>query len=438
MHKRDYFLAALRAGAAKKRHWVNSMFAVVESNDREVDYPFRYWLEEGKRVFINPTTNEKDVIESTRRVTEPLCDFRELFPLQAYDLPNYTGEDTLQTTYGNVLVNYLLLVIPFGDLLPFQAGHFSVKDVEKEVHKRLIDDPEDDDGVSYAPDGNIYVRQYLQFSDYALSLVAYASISVVSVTPKAMQSHPQARKRRKELIEEYKGRLNDPAIIAKIGDELEALDREWLKDDPADEFYKAKGKKGYGKVRNKLFYMFGGESSFSDGSTMELVERSLEEGIDPDKLPAMINSLRAGSYNRGAQTQLGGESTKTIYRMLGTIRTAEEDCETTLGIPTTVTEYNSKSLIGFWVIDRKKSVLIDAENHTQYVGKEIMLRTPMTCKTEGRNVCARCVGQDLSEQPDGLPAAAAGLGGRFLSLFLAKMHGSALKTQKWDKTARLS
>ncbi len=239
-------------------------------------------------------------------------------------------------------------------------------------------------------------------------------------------------------MEEYKGRLNDPAIIAKIGDEMEALDREWLKGDPADEFYKAKGKKGYGKVRNKLFYMFGGESAFSDGSTMELVERSLEEGIDPDKLPAMINSLRAGSYNRGAQTQLGGESTKTIYRMLGTVRTAEADCETTLGIPTQVTDHNSQSLIGFWVIDGKQSVLIDGDNHTQYQGKDVMLRTPMTCKTEGRNVCSRCVGQDLAEQPDGLPAAAAGLGGRFLSLFLSKMHGSALKTQKWDKDARLS
>lgn len=441
MDKRDYFLYALTRGAGKKRAWVNSIFSVIDQESKTQDIP-NAWFWDDQQQVRQFYTNEGEVeaITTRRKSHQPLCDFRERFVLAPGEIANYHGDEPLVTTYGNVLVNHLLLVEPFGDLLPFQTGNVSIKAIEKEIIKRLIDDPEDDDGVSPPPDGNIYVRQYLRFCDVAMSLVAYASMVVTSVTPKALTGHPQARKRRKELMEEHKDRLNDPATIAHIGDELEKLDREWLKDDPTNDFYSVKDKKSFGKVRKKLFYLFGGESAFTDGSTMTLIERSLEEGIDPDKLPEMINSLRYGSYNRGAQTQLGGESTKTIYRMLGTVRIAEEDCGTQLGLPTQVTERNKSSLVGFWVIVDKVSILVeDNAQASRLVGNTVQLRTPATCKTEGRNVCQRCVGQDLAEQPDGLPAAAAGLGGKFLGLFLKKIHmGGEVSTTKWNRTERLT
>lgn len=440
MNKHTYFLNALRSGAGKKRHWVNSVFSLTHDVTPPTPYPYQLYTQDEQRVFDDPDTGEVIAIEDQGPLDAPLARFREAFHLSPGEVPNYTQPEPVTTTYGNVLVNYLLLILPFHDQFPFQTGHFSIKRVETEIHKRLIDDPEVAGLPSDTPppDGKVYVRQYLMFGENALSLVGYADLGVVSLTPKALQSHPKAREQRDALLERYKGSLTDPAVIAKIGKEMEALDREWLKGDPAGEFYDAKGKKGFGKVRNKLFYMFGGESGFSEGTSMELIERSLEEGIDPDKLPAMINSLRAGSYNRGAQTQLGGESTKTIYRMLGTVRIADDDCETAFGVPVNITEDTQKGLIGFWIIDNKTSVLLTEENIHQYTNTTVYLRSPLTCRTEGRNVCRKCVGKDLEEQPDGLPAAAAALGGIFLGSFLSLMHGRALETEKWDKKRRLS
>ncbi len=439
MNKREYFFTALKAGACKKRAWVNSVFAVVE-DEQYPTQPFPYQLvrlpEHDRLMFADPEQDMDWVtIEDSDRETA-LCAFKEKVTLNPGELANFQGEEPIVTAYGNLLVNYLLLVIPFGDAIPFQNGSVDIGKIEKEILERLIDDPEDDDGVSFAPDGQIYVRQYVQFCDYALSMVAYTSLAVVSSTPKAMQSHPKAREVREALVEQYKDQLTDPAIVAKIADALEELDQEWLADDPTKDFYAVNPKKSR-PARKKMYYLFGGESAFQDGTSVEFIKKSLEEGIDPNHLPAMINSIRAASYNRGAQTQLGGETTKTIYRMLGTVRIAEDDCGTKLGIPMPITKRNKHQYLGFWVIDGTRDILLDKENIERYVGKSPLLRGPLTCKTEGKNVCKKCVGTKLSEQPNGIAATAAQVGGAFLTVFLKKMHASSISTHKWDFKQRI-
>lgn len=442
MNKRDYFLKALPHGCTK-REWVNQLFTVVVS-DREdrvsSDYPYKLiFVENDPRFhFKDPETGELRFIEDSHR-ERPLFEFTEPLEVDAGTsiFPNYKGSETLVTTYGRAFVNYLCLVIPFGDAIDYMNGFFDIKSIEDRISQMLIDDPEDD-SITTPPTGKLFVKQYLMFCDYILSLVAYNSLCVVSSSPKSLLSHPKARKMREQLTKEYKDQLSDPAIVARIGNQLEQLDREWLANDPTFNYYTIKDKKLFGAVRKKMFYMFGGESPFQDGTTVEFIAKSLEEGIDINHFTAMNNSLRYGSFNRGAQTQLGGESTKTIYRMLGTVRIAEDDCGTKIGIPTDITDQNKRQFIGHSIIERNRSIVLSMENIDQYVGKNPALRGPLTCKTEGRNVCSVCIGKNLSEQPEGLAAAAAEIGGKFLSAFLKKMHGSALSTSVWEPAKRIS
>jgi hypothetical protein len=442
MEKREFFIKALQAGACKKRSWVNSVFGIVEETPEAYHadlYPYRVVrVPDSDRVhYLDPDDLSLQVIDDSD-ASQPLCAFREPLTIHPGEVANYTKPEPLVTSYGNALVNTIVLVLPFGAAIEYQTGHIQIGKIEKRILDMLIDDPIDDDGVSPPPAGKVYVRQYLTFCDNALSMVAYASLAVTSVSYKAMMGHPDARKVRAEQVEKYKDKLADPAIVARIGQVLEDLDRDWLKGDPAADFYAVKANKYYGDVRKRLYYMFGGESPFQDGTSVEFIQKSLEEGIDTDHMPAMINSIRSGSYSRGSQTQMGGEQTKTIYRMLGTVRIAEDDCGTTLGIPTDITAANKGQYLGYWVIANGKSVLLDEHNVDSFVGKFPQLRGPLTCKTEGKNVCSRCVGMALSEQPNGIPAAAAGLGGRFLTLFLKKMHASSLSTAKWDMAKRLT
>lgn len=435
MLRRDFFIQALKARAHLKRDWVNSAFAkIVEDPNIWESDPYPYRIVHTPEGHIGLVPDEEGELVPTEIVDgfagQPLYRWLDAFTLQPGETANHPSGDPIDTTYGNVFVNDLMLSIPLGAEIPFQTGHVNIGHIESLIEKRLVDDPEEDDGDSPSPPGKIYVREYVEFCDHALSLVGYNQITVQSSSRKALGFHPDARATRDALKEKYKGRLSDPVVIAQIGQELEKLDKEWLKGDPTEGFFGVNEGKYYGKVRKRLYYMFGGEAPFSEGTVMEFIERSLEEGIVPEALPVIINSLRQGIYNRGAQTQLGGEATKTIYRMLGTSRITEEDCGTTVGVPFPITEENHTDYVGFYQMKGTTLHLLDTESLKAAIGTSVTLRSPLTCKTEGRNVCKCCVGIALGELSEGLTATAAQVSGKMMSAFLAAMHSKELKTKR--------
>jgi len=437
MLKRDFFIRAINTKMDFKRDWVMSVFGILDEKEddwKTNPYPYRP-IRTGKGYgFLNPVEDGfeiEEIVDSLYEPLTPLARWLERFELEPGELPNHQGDKPIITTYGNVLTNHLMFCIPFGNEVPFIKGEMNINAIANSIFEKVVDDPEEDDG-SPSPAGVIYNREFRLFGEHAVSLVSYNSISVTSVTPKSLVGHPDARKRREALKEKYKDRLTDPVIISKIGAELEKLDREWLKGDPADKFYQTNEGKYYGKVRKRLFYMFGGEAPFSDGTVMQFIERSLEEGILPEDLPAIINSLRHGTHSRGSQTQLGGEATKTIYRMVGTSRIAEDDCGSNLGVYFKVSSWNHYLFTGFYEVTTKGSKLLTADEVSQREGEWIQLRVPTTCKTEGRNLCGRCVGVALAELPDGIAATSAQTSGVFLTSFLKAFHGKELKTKTLD------
>lgn len=445
MKLRDYFLMALKAGMGRKRNWMNTLVSIVYNNDDTPDFMFKPFIKDDQMFFYMPDGKEQIFIEDYRP-GEPAIHWRDEFILQPGELQNYKSTEPLRTTYGNVFFNQLCLVEPFGELIPFAAGTIVPAKFEDFILERMIDDREDGNVTEPATDGKLYVWQYLMFCDHCLAIPGYADGLVTSTTRKSLVSSPEWPAIRAAWIEKNKDRLSDPAAVAELSVIADQVDGEHLKGDESQIFYSAKKKLGAG--RRKVHYMFGGESPFSDGTTVEFISKSLEEGIDTDHMSVMNNSLRFGSYNRGAQTALGGESTKTIYRMVGTARIIEPDCKTWLGVPTMVTDFNYETLYGYSYIEDGQSILITKENSANLRGSRINIRGPMTCKAgrdiakgtigTGKNICAVCAGTALAENPFGVPAAVAGVGGRFLMIFMSKMHSSTLRTVKWDMHARIT
>lgn len=445
MKLRDYFLTALKAGMGRKRIWMNTLVSVVFNNDATPDFDYKPHFEDGKMYFFMPGNKEQIYIDDYVAGRAPIH-FRDEFILAPGEIDNYLGTAPLRTCYGNVFFNQLCLVEPFGNLIPFDAGTVVPAKFEDFILDRMIDDREDGNVTEMAPDGKLYVWQYLKFCDHCLAIPGYADGLVTSTTRKSLISNPKWPAIRAAWIEKNKDRLSDPSAVAELSVIADKVDDEHLAGDESIIFYKAKKK--LAGARRKVHYMFGGESPFSDGTTVEFIPKSLEEGIDTEHMSVMNNSLRFGSYNRGAQTALGGESTKTIYRMVGTARIIEDDCKTWLGVPTMISEYNYEDLNGYSYIEDGKSILITKENAAGLIGQRIAIRGPMTCKAgrdiekgtlgKGKNICAVCAGAALAENPNGIPAATAGVGGRFLMVFMSKMHSSTLRTVKWDMQARLT
>lgn len=419
MKKRDYFLLALKHKSYLFKAWTINCFSVVRTPGEE--YPCHLLRGERHYSFIHPETSEEIIIVDSHSDV-PLFNFKETVNVSKGDLPNIHGD--IETTYGKLVVNAVALVYPFGDKIEYQNGEFKIKNIEKIIEKRLTSDPKYKGPKSIKVEAPIYVTEYLNFIDAVLSLEGYTQLCVPSATAKTMTRDPRVPELRARLLEEHKDSLNDPATIAKIDAELVKMDREWMKGDLGEGFYIKD--KSYEVVRKKVHLMHGYEQGF--GESPATITNSLSEGWDLEKMPAMVNSLREGSYNRGAQTQLGGVAAKTINRIFQNTRIAEDDCGSTLGMDHFITDSNKGHYLGFYAINGKKLELLSDVNIDQYVGKEVTLRSPMYCKTSRANFCRTCMGEINSESETALASLASGVGSTLLNTFMKLMHGTALKT----------
>lgn len=429
MKKRDFFLEALAHGAYRHKAWVFNMFTQTRGAARQVD-DRSYFLSRGEThyYFYRGDTRtevglDSDVIDDLPIDQTPFL-FKEKVSLKAGDIPNLHKDIT--STYGNLLFNYVALIFPFGDKIDYIEGRVNVRELESQIEKRLVTDPEHRTPQDYSVPNPITVSEYLNFTDALLSLEGFSQLVVPSASPKALQTDPEVRKRRTELLEKYKDQLHDPAIVAKIEKELIGMDRAWIKGDLSEGFYATDQGKSYGVVRKKMFLMHGQQSGF--GTDPEVVQKSLTEGWDLEKFPAMVNALREGVYKRGAETQLGGVASKTINRMFQNTRITQDDCGSTLGMDVTLTAKTVKQYQGFHYIEGKGTKKITEENVNNLIGKTLTLRSPMFCKTPRANFCKTCMGEGNSQNPTGLASLAHAVGSKMMDLSMQAAHGKELKT----------
>lgn len=436
MHKRDFFLAALKAGSFRYKRWVLEAFSVTraERTLRYVQFPYaltRNTVGEGpangRYSFIDPETGAIDFLDDTVP-HEPAFSFRDEILLNPGDLENV--RKSVVTTYGNVLFNQMVLVWPFGNKIEYMEGAITVPRVEKIIEARLTDDPPE--GTAEDPDA-IYVHEYKRYNDAIFNLAGYTQLCVPSASPKTMTSDPAIAVRRDELLREYADRLQDPVVQAKIDAELIAMDRAWMKGDDGEGFYiKAKS---YDVVRKKTFLLQGAAQGFDVAG--DVIPTSLNEGWKIENLPAMGNSLREGSYSRGALTALGGEATKFNYRIFQNTGITEDDCGSKMGLRVSLHEGNIKNYISSSILtDDLGLIELTEENLSTFKGKTVSMRSPIYCRAPGANFCAVCMGRKIASTPHAIPTYAADIGSTFMSIMLKLMHGKSLSVEKMDfKTA---
>lgn len=443
MKKREFYLQALAGEAYLTTAWNVACYSLIAEGPEEwkaKPYPYRLVQLPNAHYFVNPEDTSQLVLIEDSVAGKPLFARNETVQLQPGDLPNVY--EPVTTTYGNVLVNQLLLVRPFGKKVPFMAGRISTKKIEKIIEMRLIDRPIVADGnggyqlaelneAELARDAAdplnapFYIDEYLRFCDGAFSLVAYTQLFTPGETRKTMTAPPGIRELREQLIKANAGRLHDRAVVAEIAEKLQKADAEYLKGDRGEDFLISN--KSRKIVRPRLFLMYGAETGIEEKVDVDLIDRSLTEGWDTEKFPTMNNALRAGSFNRGKQTELGGEAVKDLFRASGNLKIASEDCGSTVGLPTFCLEEDKEKIIGFSAIEGSDSTKITRENVGQYLGKAITLRSPMTCKMPHTDYCAVCLGDRLANSPTGLSMAVADYGSAFLEIYMSAAHSKGIQ-----------
>lgn len=447
MDKRSFFIEALQSGAYKYKEWIISAFTVTDGFDDSTetmdpanqneytiakkaniqDYPYKILRLSDKKgyCFKDPVDNDTIIELEGTDINQPLFSLKERILLKAGDLENVDMD--IDTLYGNALINAIIFIYPFGSKIPFMTGRLTGGRLDAYISERLHDTPQEGESRD---DKKLYVDEYVKYATAVSSLAGLALLGVPAGSPKLLTINPKIRQRRDELFKEYADKLHDPAYVAKIESELVQMDKEDFKGDISEGFLIKSNNFDVSRKRAKI--MHGIETGFGDNSKgVNPIRTSLAEKWDIKNLPSMVDSLRAGSYNRGHQTALGGESVKFFYRVYQNTRVLEKDCGVKTGLLWRITENNYKTFTGLYTVADPDSALTESFVKTQ-IGKQLLIRTPMLCKTKAPSFCERCVGDKIAMSPTGVHIAMSDVGSIFMLSYMKAMHGKALKTAFYD------
>lgn len=430
MKRFDFFLAAVRAGEYRRTPWVISAFGMISEHPlawQNDPIPYRIVQNKDGHFFVDPGNPKILVKIEDAPAGEPIFKFKERVDLKTGQLENLNRG--VNTTYGNALYNCICLIYPFGNKIEYQEGSIDTKKIEAMVVKRLKDTPKP--GEPRDPQW-IYCDEWRKCADATFALVAYSQLCVPAISKKSMTAPPGIIEYRTKLLEENKDRLHDPATIAAIDAALVQYLRDYLKGDSSMGFLITD--KSFNVVRKKLFLMGGAEANMDDNIDVSLVTRSLSEGWDMKDLPVLNTASRSGSFNRGAQTELGGEAVKWLFRASSNLTITQKDCGSRMGNFFFAKPGEEHKLLGFTTIEGSDGQLIDESNVGQYMGKRTLLRSPMFCKLPKTDFCETCVGTRLSNSPTSLSIAVANFGNVFMALFMKAMHSNVLELAKMDYT----
>lgn len=422
MNKYDFFIQAMKAKAHYDRAWVIQAFTIVLSEVEEKPWAIRQKRERVEAFLPVGESHEWVTIEGIKGWEIPYIYHDLSGPVKAGDVENLK-KDLVQCTWGELFVNSRVLVYSAGDVIPFIEGTLMPgKALEPFIVANLTSNPKP--GEVWEP-GKFYVTNLMRLGKAIGDLCGF-ELFIPSIGVKALQAPPNNAELKKKLLEQYKDSLDDPVSQTKIEDELVENYRDYYKGDPSEGlFFKDKT---VTTALKRMFLIHGPEAGFSQGGRATLITSSLDEGLNLDYFPDMVNSLRSGSFSRGALTALAGTDVDLTGRIFQNAQITKDFCETT----STVTEVvNSRHYLR-WIKVGNERVQLDEALLKEHLGKTVEMYDPAYCHAgtdDGSNdVCAICIGGKMALYPTSLGANAQERLAFMMSAMMATAHAKKLKT----------
>lgn len=413
---RDFLLDILTVSEKNKANLISDNIAMVEQECYLYEGKFLdidgqlYVVSEFNGVVLS-SKQEVPVTSLGLPTSQILCEKNSPILLPPNICQNYIGDKPLETTMGRLLLNYTILVDPFGTLIPYINELWNIGKIESTyIFDALRNEI-------------ITVDQIKHYSRNLHFIGHFTELAVPSFTERSLTVNPELIKRRNELLKKYSKEINagDVVTMAKIEEELVAMDREFLKGDSSTPFYDYDGNKSYGTHRKKMYGLGGITPGFGEDK-VNFVDSSLEEGWDVKDFPALCNQIRDGSYSRAKETAKGGEETKFLIRVFQNTQITEDDCGSNDYIHVQLTKDNSSKFLYRNILENDKLIILTNDNINSYIGKTLSMRSPMHCHTKN-GYCYTCMGELFRTiGTDLLTMAAIDVGKAFVISALKKMH----------------
>lgn len=425
MNKTEYLKQSINSvDKDNLKNWLYGLFSLIIKPSGPV---YNYRVEKDPSGYYCNINGERIKIEDATG-NDPLFKHTDTINITDGVTGNYISDKPLETTVGRLILNKFILGDILGNRIPYINKKFNIKDINNMIAPLLISN-----GTERTNNSSIYVHEYIQTQDKCLIFTSLSSIIGRGVSKIAITKAPGITEYKNKLLKEYEGKLHDPVVLSEFEKKLQDYDDNYLKNDPAY------GTVIKGKVKNigrkKMFVTFGAERTFEDRADVIPITNSLEEGWDTSetKFKAYIDALRAGSYARGAETENGGVASKTLLRALNSFSVLNTDCGTKSGLTRSIKNFNYKTLVGRKIASGGKWTLIETKDVAKkYVNSDVIVRSPMYCKTPGDKVCVHCMGEYFIENPNAVISSILDISNVLMAMFMAAMHGKELSTAKYE------
>lgn len=250
-----------------------------------------------------------------------------------------------------------------------------------------------------------------------------------SFTLSSLEPLPKVTKRRNELIKQHKDLLEagDVVTSVKIEKELLAMADKELEKDHGLDLYRSGARGSFGNNFKTISVMKGAVYNPTT-ARFDIVTSNFMEGIKKSDLPVYGNSVVTAAYPKAIGTATSGYFSKQIIAALQAVVLdgPGSDCGTKGTLSTRLTEHNIKDHLYRFVVEGGKTVLLDEDNISKYVGKDVKLRSVMYCI--GEKKCEKCSGLMYRKlKIDNMGMTASRISSTLLNMSMKKFHDTSSK-----------
>lgn len=346
-------------------------------------------------------------------------------------LPNI--KEPLETDFGILTANAVIIAESFGSKIPFINGEVSVSKIEKMIAPKLTSNPPRGENADTSDPSKIYVFEMLSMSKGIELITTVMELFTIALTQKTLLPPPGIKEFKQKLMAENNYDLNDPIQLADFESKLLAFDREYLQGDPSlDKFTSGKILKD---SRKKLYLSMGAEGGFTKDNSIVGVPTSLSEGTprDPQQYVAMINGSRSGSFSRGHETMEGGVAAKKMLAASNNYLIVDTDCGSKMGLERVWAPWLVNSIRGRTIINGNTQTKVGIHDDTgPYLGKTLRVRSPMYCRLKGEEICRVCAGEAMARFGSGIAIPLTEISHAILIARMKAMHTNSLTVKKFD------
>lgn len=430
MNKFDYLFEAINNRAYNRKSFLLSVFSIVTpsvaNNNKLKTVPYAllrdpdtkevYFLKEGKKVVIEHAEYDKALFNKNDKITVDISVHEFI-------------KEKIETTVGLLLVNLVVFFESVGHAASYINGPITPGTVRGLIDSIMVDDPKEGETI---PSDKASVTQCLNITKNLDYLEGLNDVFVKASSLDVLTVHPDVIKLRDKLLNELEkeNKLNDAAAVAKVIDEVVALDASIQYNGTSKDFFI--DKKFIDNARKKMFVVFDMVPDFNTGK-YQLLRNSLNEGWDKDNYPAYINTAISGSYDRGNATGEGGAEVKVMILLTDRIEAIDTDCQTPRTETVTLNDFSFGSWVGgYYKTADGLKVLTKADK--ALLGKPLEFRVPQFCEQGDFNLCKVCCGEKLGAIQNRVSAETVLI---FTHIMLGRMksiHMSQLKMVKIDVT----